>query len=164
MRPLAVAIGKDRTVAHQLSLHTPLGEVTVSAEKDVIVALDWGRGAIQSATPLLREAIRQLHAYFDGDLRSFYLPLAPQGTTFQQTVWRALRGIRYGGTQSYGDIARRLRTAPRAVGGACRRNPIPIIVPCHRVLAAGGRLGGFSGGDGHGTKEALLRLEGALLA
>lgn len=147
----------------QLSLHTPLGEVTLSEEDGAIVALDWGRGRDQAATPLLRAARAQLHDYFDGRRTGFDLPLNPRGTAFQRRVWDALRRIPPGETRSYRDLARELRTAARAVGQANGRNPIPILIPCHRVVAADGSLGGYSGGDGPDTKRFLLGVEGVTI-
>ena len=149
----------------QLSLHSPLGDVTVSEEEGAVVALDWGWGRDQEETALLRVARAQLYAYFDRELTTFLLSLAPRGTAFQQRVWRALLAIPYGETRSYAELAASLRSAPRAVGQANAANPIPIIIPCHRVVASNG-LGGYSGGDGLSTKRALLELEapvGALL-
>lgn len=106
-----------------------------------------------------REAVRQLRAYFAGRLRTFDLPLAPRGTPFQLAVWQALRGIAYGDTCSYGELAARIGrpTASRAVGAANGRNPLPIIVPCHRVVGSDGALTGFGGGLP--IKQALLELE-----
>ena len=110
------------------------------------------------------EALRQLDAYFAGRLRRFELPLAPQGTGFQRSVWEALCLIPYGETLSYGELARRLGKpgASRAVGLANGRNPLPIVIPCHRVVGSDGSLTGFGGGLP--TKTKLLRLEGARLA
>lgn len=107
----------------------------------------------------LDEAVRQLDAYFQGTLRTFDLPLAPQGTPFQQTVWEALRRIPYGQTVSYGELARRIGrpAAVRAVGLANGSNPIAIVIPCHRVIGANGTLTGYGGGLP--TKQALLALE-----
>jgi methylated-DNA-[protein]-cysteine S-methyltransferase len=147
----------------QLSLHSPVGDLTLSEEGGAIVALDWGWARDQADTPLLRRSKVQLERYFDGDPHPFHLPLAPAGTSFQQTVWRAMSEIPAGQTRSYGELAAAVGSAARAVGGACGANPIPIIVPCHRVLAAGGALGGYSGEGGIDTKVALLRLEGAIL-
>ena len=109
------------------------------------------------------EALRQLDAYFAGRLRRFELPLAPQGTGFQRSVWEALCLIPYGETLSYGELARRLGKpgASRAVGLANGRNPLPIVIPCHRVVGSDGSLTGFGGGLP--TKTKLLRLEGARL-
>jgi methylated-DNA-[protein]-cysteine S-methyltransferase len=147
----------------QLSLHTPLGEVTISEDGGAIVALDWGRGRDQEATPLLRDACDQLQDYFDGKRMSFNLPLAPEGSDFQKRVWAALCAIPPGETRSYADIARTIGSAPRAVGGANGANPIPLFIPCHRVIAADGSLGGYSGGDGPATKRYLLDHESRAL-
>jgi methylated-DNA-[protein]-cysteine S-methyltransferase len=107
----------------------------------------------------LRETIRQLERYFAGSLRQFDLPLAPQGTPFQLDVWRALLRIPYGSTISYGELARGIGrpAASRAVGAANGRNPLPIVVPCHRVIGADGSMTGFGGGIA--IKRALLDLE-----
>ena len=147
----------------QLSLHTPLGEVTISEDGGAIVALDWGRGRDQEATPLLRQARDQLQEYFDAKRMSFDLPLAPVGSDFQKRVWAALCAIPLGETRSYADIGRAVGSAPRAVGGANGANPIPLFIPCHRVIAADGSLGGYSGGDGPATKRYLLDLESRAL-
>ena len=119
---------------------------------------DWREGS----NAVLDETRRQLDEYFGGSRRSFDLPLAPRGTGFQQQVWLALRDIPYGETISYAQLARRLDmpTATRAVGAANGRNPLPIVVPCHRVIGADGSLTGFGGGLP--TKQFLLRLEGAI--
>ncbi len=145
----------------QLSLHSPIGDLSVAEEDGSIVSLDWGWGSAQSATPLLREAKRQIEAYFDGDLRDFSLPLAPAGTAFQHSVWAAIGAIPYAKTITYGALAGGLHTSPRATGMACGANPVPLIIPCHRVVGAAGQLGGYSGDGGIETKTALLRLEGA---
>lgn len=145
-------------MAQQLSLHCPVGDLTISEDDGAIVAIDWGWVQDQAETPLLVEARRQLHAYFDGALSNFDLPLAPVGTAYQRKVWQALRGIPAGTTRTYADIARAVGGSPRAVGGANGRNPIPILIPCHRVVATTG-LGGYSGGDGLPTKRFLLALE-----
>lgn len=112
-------------------------------------------------TPLLASLAVQLEEYFAGVRRAFDLPLAPVGTAFQQAAWRALLAIPYGETRSYAEQARALGrpTASRAVGAANGRNPIAIVIPCHRVIAADGSLGGYSGGLP--LKQALLALEGA---
>lgn len=144
----------------QLSLHTPLGDLTVSEEDGAIVALDWGHGRDQTETPLLKRARDQLQDYFDGTRTAFDLPLAPHGTDFQRRVWDALLRIPSGETRSYLDIAREVGCrAPRAIGQANGANPIPILIPCHRVVAADGSLGGYSGGEGEATKLYLLDLE-----
>jgi methylated-DNA-[protein]-cysteine S-methyltransferase len=112
--------------------------------------------------PVLRQAEAQLGEYFAGKRRHFALPLAPQGTDFQREVWWELANIPFGGTISYADLAQRVGrpTATRAVGAANGRNPIPIVLPCHRVIGADGSLTGFGGGLP--TKQFLLQLEGAL--
>lgn len=144
----------------QLSFHTPLGDLTLSEEDGALVALDWGRGRDQAPTPLLLRARDQLQDYFDGTRTEFDLPLAPHGTAFQRKVWDALRTIPAGQTRSYAEIARQVGCrAPRAIGQANGSNPIPILIPCHRVVAASGALGGYSGGEGEATKRYLLDLE-----
>lgn len=114
--------------------------------------------------PVLMEAVRQLTAYFEGDLKEFDLPVAPAGSDFQRRVWTELRRIGYGETASYGEVARRLGMTPaasRAVGLANGRNPIPIVIPCHRVVGSNGTLTGYAGGIRR--KQLLLDLEqGAL--
>ncbi len=145
-----------------LSLHTPLGALTVSQEADAIVALDWGWGRDQTQTALLSRAVEQLHAYFDATLRVFDLPLAPAGSFYRQRVWAALRDVAYGQTCSYAALARLAGGSARSIGGANGANPIPIIIPCHRVVGATG-LGGYSGGEGLQTKSWLLAHEGAVI-
>ena len=147
----------------QLSILTNLGDLTISEDDGAIVALDWGRGRDQAETPLLRRARDQVQDYFDGKRLTFALPLAPHGSDFQKRVWAALCTIPPGETRSYADIARVIGSAPRAVGGANGANPIPIIIPCHRVVAADGSLGGYSGGEGPATKRFLLDLESRAL-
>ena len=146
-----------------LSISSPVGQLTIEEADDAIIGVRWGGGASGNGSPLLNEAARQLAAYFDGRLTRFDLPIHAAGSAFDQRVWAAMRAIPFGETRTYGDLAHATDSAPRAVGGACGRNPIPIIVPCHRVLARGG-LGGYSGGAGLPTKTQLLALEGAMLA
>ncbi len=152
----------------QLSLHTPIGDLTIFQDAEAIVALDWGWGRDQAETPLLRRAAEQLHAYFDGELGDpgIELPLAPAGTPYRQRVWQALRRIPLGATRTYGELAAEVGGSARAVGQANAKNPIPILIPCHRVLASQGPagrpgLGGYSGQGGIETKRWLLELEGA---
>ena len=148
------------TAVAQLSLHTPIGDISVSEDNGFLVALDWGWGRNQVRTHLLTEAKRQLHVYFHGALTQFDLPLRPSGTVFQRTVWMRMLKIPYGRTDTYGNIAKRLNSSARAVGNACGRNPLPIFIPCHRVIGANSALGGYSGTGGLATKTALLVLEG----
>ncbi|MGZ4536082.1 MAG: methylated-DNA--[protein]-cysteine S-methyltransferase [Nocardioidaceae bacterium] len=117
-------------------------------------------GDRDDTAPVLVEAVRQLRAYFDRELKEFDLPLAPAGSDFQHRVWDQLQRIEYGETASYGEIAHRLgmsNAASRAVGLANGRNPIPIVIPCHRVVGANGMLTGYAGGVDR--KQALLQLE-----
>lgn len=144
-----------------LSIDSCFGSLTVCADDDALVAITWGWAPGGEATPLLSEAAEQLEAYFASRLRCFSLPLPPPGSGFRQRVWSRLRAIPYGQTETYGALAPQLATSPRAVARACAANPLPIVVPCHRVVAARGGLGGYSGGDGLVTKAALLALEGA---
>jgi methylated-DNA-[protein]-cysteine S-methyltransferase len=143
----------------QIFLHTPLGPITLSEEDGAIVALDWGQGRDREETPLLRRAADQLQDYMDGLRTSFDLPLKPMGSSFRQRVWQALQAIPHGETCTYAELARQLGTASRAIGGANGANPIPIIIPCHRVIGAGGTIGGYSGEGGLATKRWLLALE-----
>ncbi len=147
----------------QLSLHTPVGDLSVSEEDGAIVAVDWGWGRDQTETPLLLRARAQLHEYFDGRRLAFDLPLVPRGSPYQRRIWAAMCTIPPGETRTYGQVARVAGGSPRSVGGACGANPIPIIIPCHRVVAAAGP-GGYSGGSGLSTKRALLALERRMLA
>ena len=144
----------------QFTMQSPVGFLTVTEEAGAITALHFGgQRETPPPTPLLWEARRQLTAYFDGTLTVFDLPLAPRGTAFQLAVWQTLRAVPYGETRSYGDIAAAIGkpTACRAVGMANHRNPIAIIVPCHRVVGKGGSLTGYAGGLA--VKQALLDLE-----
>ena len=166
------------------TMESPVGELRIIASRSAITAVEFvgpppvgasrrssasraaalaaGRpvGDRDDAHPLMVEAVRQLTAYFDGDLKEFDLPLDPHGSSFQLRVWEQLRLIGYGETASYGEIARRLGMTPaasRAVGLANGRNPIAIVVPCHRVVGADGTLTGYAGGVER--KKALLDLE-----
>ncbi len=149
--------------AARCTIGSPVGPLTITAADGVITAVDFGAGGgSRPNTGVLAEAARQLAEYFAGGRREFALPLAPSGTPFRLRVWAAMQAIPYGQTRSYGDLARALDSAPRAIGGACGANPIPLVIPCHRVVGAGGALGGFSGGAGCDTKRQLLALERAL--
>jgi methylated-DNA-[protein]-cysteine S-methyltransferase len=143
-----------------ISLDSPVGKLTVREHDGAVVAVGWDGGGADEPTALLHEARAQLLAYFAGRLGRFDLPLVPAGSRFQQAVWQAMLAIPSGAVRTYGEVAAELRASPRAVGGACGRNPIPIIVPCHRIVAAAGALGGYSGAGGTATKRFLLALEG----
>ncbi len=144
---------------YRLALDTPVGWLTAYAAGDALIELTWARSRRSLPSPLLRETAKQLRAYFKGALTAFDLPLAPHGSEHEQRVWAAMRTIPYGETATYGELAAAARSSPRAVGRACGANPLPIIIPCHRVTAAGGALGGYSGAGGPATKKQLLTLE-----
>lgn len=141
------------------SMDTALGRFTVSAEGDAIVTLTWG-GTHVDDDALLAEAESQIIAYAEGRLKTFDLPLAPEGGGLQQQVMAAMRAIPFGETRTYGEIAKAVGAPAQAIGQACGANPIPIIIPCHRVTGTG-RLGGFSAPGGVESKVKLLRHEGA---
>ena len=145
-----------------LNVPSPIGRLTLEEIDGAIVRLGWDDApddAPSTITPLLREAGRQLTAYFNRNLTDFDLPLAPDGSAYRKRVWRAMGLIPYGETWTYGELAQAAETVPRAVGGACGANPIPVILPCHRVVAANGGAGGYSGKGGPRTKSALLDIE-----
>jgi methylated-DNA-[protein]-cysteine S-methyltransferase len=167
-------LAKDggRRYAHAMTnrcyLASPVGRLALEADGEALTGVRWAgageRPPKGPPSPVLVEARRQLEHYFAGRLKAFTLPLAGRGTDFQKSVWRMMREIPYGETATYGGIAMALGSGPRAVGMACGRNPIPIIVPCHRVLGSGGTEGGYSGGRGLPTKRKLLALEGVVLS
>lgn len=139
---------------------TPLGDLTVTEEEGAVVEVKFGNfPPFSKETPLLCEAKKQLGEYFQGTRHAFDLPLNPKGTPFQQSVWRELRKIPYGKTATYGEIAAKIGNprASRAVGMANNKNPIGIIIPCHRVIGTQGKLVGYAGGLS--KKEFLLALE-----
>ena len=144
----------------RIAFASPVGPLIVTETDGAITALGWGRATPDDETPLLAEARRQLAEYFAGKRTAFDLPLAPEGSAFQRAVCDAMLAIPFGETRTYGEIAAELGASAQAVGNACGGNPIPILIPCHRVLGASG-LGGFSGAGGVETKVALLRHEGA---
>lgn len=155
---------------------TPIGTLTLAADADGLRHIEfqdnrhpvdregWIPGASRAAADVLRATREQLREYFEGRRQAFDLPLLPQGTAFQMDVWETLATIPWGATWSYRDLARAIGKpeAVRAVGAANGRNPLPIVLPCHRVIGADGSLTGFGGGLP--IKAALLRLEGALPA
>ena len=150
-------------------MDSPIGELRIVELDGAITAIEFSpfrdhdgrpRGDRDDSFPVLVETVRQLRAYFDRDLKEFDLPLAPAGSEFQQSVWAQLQEIGYGETSSYGQIAGRLGLTghgARAVGLANGRNPIPIVIPCHRVVGANGTLTGYAGGLER--KQTLLELE-----
>ena len=142
----------------QISLHSPIGDLTLAEEDGAIVSLDWGWGGDQVATPLLSRARAALDAYFDGDPLPCDLPLRPAGSAYAQSVWQVLCRIPPGQTRTYAEVAATAGGSARSVGQANSRNPIPLLIPCHRVVSRA-TLGGYSGGAGSATKRFLLELE-----
>jgi methylated-DNA-[protein]-cysteine S-methyltransferase len=171
-----------------IAIDTPVGRLGIAERDGQIVRVSWSPSPDGEPTPLLAEAARQMAAYFAGELTAFDLPLDPGGSVLAEAarqmaayfageltafdlpldpggsvlergVFDAMRAIPYGQTRTYGDIASELGTYGQPVGQACGANPIPVIIPCHRVLSANG-LGGYSGAGGIETKIALLKLEG----
>jgi methylated-DNA-[protein]-cysteine S-methyltransferase len=149
-------------------LETPIGTLLIAGDEQAVRRIDFPKDGkpgtpqpewTESSRGPVGQAMRQLREYFAGKRADFDLPLAPEGTEFQRTVWRNLQDIPYGETISYGELAKRVGNpkASRAVGAANGQNPIPIVIPCHRVIGANGKLTGFGGGLP--TKEALLALE-----
>jgi len=143
---------------------TPIGRIGLVEEDGMITQLLWNAEATGAETAILREGARQLMAYFNHELTVFDLPLWVKGSNFQRAVCDAMFSIPFGDTVTYGDIAKITKTPAQAVGNACGANPIPVIIPCHRVLGANG-LGGFSGAggglNGIEMKVTLLKHEGA---
>lgn len=143
-----------------ISVDTQFGRLGVEETDGAITRLVWNGPDSGHETPLLKEAAAQLEAYDQGRLERFDLPYRVSGSEFQQRVCDLMFAIPFGDTRTYGDIAKELGQPAQPVGQACGANPIPVIIPCHRVLSATG-LGGFSGDGGIETKVALLRHEGA---
>ena len=154
---------------YQAIVATPLGRIGMGMDGDAVRVLDYLPDDTELKPPLdaVTEAgIAPLLAYFDDARSPLTMRLAPAGTAFQQRVWAALQAIPVGSVLSYGELARQLGTAARAIGGACRSNPIPILIPCHRVVSQDGGLGGYTGeraGDPLNMKRWLLRHEGVRL-
>jgi methylated-DNA-[protein]-cysteine S-methyltransferase len=145
-------------------IHTPTGPLSVTEDAGAITRVQWHGPTGTGDSDLLREVRQQIDAYFDGSRTEFDLPLRVDGSDFQRAVCDAMFAIPFGETVTYGDISKQLNVPAQAIGQACGGNPIPLIIPCHRVLGASG-LGGFSG-DGGGLqgieiKVQLLRHEGA---
>ncbi|MDO3705561.1 methylated-DNA--[protein]-cysteine S-methyltransferase [Micromonospora sp. C28SCA-DRY-2] len=144
-------------------LDSPIGEFSVATDDDSVRGTRFGRVAGAADEPgdgFSRRAVAELRAYFAGELTEFSLPVAaPRGSDFERAVWREMTRIPYGGMLTYGEVARRVGDpgAARAVGVACNRNPVPVIVPCHRIVGAGAKLVGFGGGLDR--KRFLLELE-----
>ena len=156
----------DRKPVYDAVIDSPLGRLGIEA-RQALTSIDFvsARTPLQSPRGVLaRRVCAQLRAYFDDPGYRFDLPLAPLGSDFRQKVWRALQRIPAGRVRRYGELAAQLSSAARAVGGACRANPVPIVIPCHRVVAASG-LGGFMGvtkGRAMTIKRWLLKHERAV--
>lgn len=137
---------------------TPIGTVRVWATGDRVASVDIGHGWELTApkTALLKIAITQLEQWFAGDKTDFDLPLAPIDTDRGNALRQAIIDVPYGELLTYGALAQRIGSSARAIGQACARNPLPIIVPCHRIVPSGGKLGAYSGGDGPATKRWLI--------
>lgn len=150
----------DRRDGKSVTIATPFGPVTLVEERGLLARLDW-RDGTGRGSPLLDEAARQLQAYFGRRLTRFDLPL-DWGEGLNAAVRRAMAAIPFGETRTYGQIARAVGAPAQAVGQACGANPLPILIPCHRVTGTDW-FGGFSAPGGVETKAALLRHEGALL-
>jgi methylated-DNA-[protein]-cysteine S-methyltransferase len=152
--------------AYSAKLDAPFAVLGIRTAGGAVTGIDYlpkGERAQAPANVLARRACRQLERYFDDPEFRFTLPLAPAGTAFRRKVWDALATIPVGESRTYGELARSLHTAPRAVGGACGANPIALIIPCHRVVGSQGSLGGFMGAtDGNpiAIKRWLLAHEG----
>ena len=142
------------------SVDTPVGRLGLVEEDGAITQLLWDAQDSGERTALLEEGCRQLSAYFAGDLSEFDLPLQVAGSDFQRAVCDAMLASPLGETRTYGEIAATVGASAQAVGNACGANPIPVIIPCHRVLGAT-NLGGFSGAGGVEMKVKLLRHENA---
>lgn len=137
---------------------TPIGPMKIEGDACSVLRVTIGAEGppAMGATAPVRAAEEQLLAYFAGDLKTFDLPLAPVTSPRGRVLRDGLVALGYGETASYGELARRLQSGPRAIGQLCARNPLPVIIPCHRVTAAGGALGSYSAGDGPATKQWLL--------
>jgi methylated-DNA-[protein]-cysteine S-methyltransferase len=142
------------------SLHNSFGWFSLVEEDGRITQLLWEDRTDGFRSDVLKEGLNQLEAYFTGQLTQFDLPLAPKGTDFQQQVYRIMQDIPFGEVLTYGEVAKKLGVPAQPVGQACGSNPIPVIIPCHRIVGTG-NLGGFSGMGGVETKVQLLRHEGA---
>ena len=159
-----------------VTVDSPIGRLELISDGKAVcqITIEGEAGSLHGTLPrggepghpdaVLAQATDELREYFAGTRTRFTVPVALSGTTFQRTVWDALTRVPHGTTLSYGELARRAGAphAARAVGGAVGANPVPIFVPCHRIIAANGKLTGYSGGSGIETKVALLELEGVI--
>ncbi len=159
---LRQSISQTKRTCHYF-YQTPIGKIQIVADEQHLYAISYrdraSESSIEKENEVIRQTIHQLKEYFEGKRKEFNLPLAPQGTPFQQKVWQALLAIPYGQTRSYGQIAAAIGKpqACRAIGMTNHRNPIAIVIPCHRVIGANGKMVGYAGGVE--IKEQLLALE-----
>lgn len=137
-------------------MKTSVGTLSVTLKNGKVSTLSWAEGEMPA------HVASQLKEYFNKQRQVFDFEYELEGTDFQKRVWEALLNIPYGTTKTYADIAKEVESHPRAVGGAVGANPVPIFIPCHRVIGSSGKLTGFSGGEGIATKKILLELEGIL--
>jgi methylated-DNA-[protein]-cysteine S-methyltransferase len=137
--------------------------MTISEEDGAIVSLDWGWGRDQQPNRLLSDAASQLNEYLDGVRTDFRLPLRASGSPYRRRVWNAIMDVSFGRTSTYGQLAAVAGGVARSIGQACRDNPIPIFIPCHRIVGATA-LGGYLGGEGVEVKEFLLDHERRIVA
>ena len=142
-----------------ISFKSPIGPLTIHEQCGAITSLCWGQWENRDVSSLLISAKKQVQEYLKGKRKNFELPKNPCGSDFQLSVWREIDRIAFGQTASYGELAFKLSSSPRAVGTACVKNPLPVIIPCHRIIAKSGNLTGYSGGRGVETKRLLLSLE-----
>jgi methylated-DNA-[protein]-cysteine S-methyltransferase len=166
LEPEAITVALPRSLRR---LASPIGRIELTGDGDAVTSLTIEKGGRlplegepESSDDVLDRAASQLDEYFAGDRRSFDVPVHLAGTSFQKAIWQLLAELPYGSVSSYGALgaATGRPTAGRAVGGAVGANPVPLLIPCHRVLAAGGRITGYSAGEGVVTKAWLLDLEG----
>ncbi len=160
---------RTATTPGLLTIDSPLGRIALHGDTEAVTRLEIateGRlttdGLPDTPTPILRRAAAELGEYFAGTRTSFTVPVRAEGTEFQEAIWQHLSQIPFGSVRGYGDIGRETGrpTAGRAVGGAVGANPVPLLIPCHRVLASDARITGYSAGDGIATKAWLLDHEG----
>lgn len=157
-------------VAARRVVNSPIGLLSIAASEKGVCSIDFlsPRSKLkdftqsEKAEKFVDLACKELEEYFDNKLTKFSVPTDLSGTDFQLKVWQQIANIRFGKTLSYGSIAKAIRnaSASRAVGGAVGANPVPIIIPCHRVMGSTGKLTGYSGGNGISTKKKLLEIEG----
>ena len=153
-------------VSYAAVIDTPPGRLAISTDEGCLVGIDYvdnRTSLLEPATQLARTVVHQLGQYFNDPCYRFDLPLMTSGSSHQEKVWKQLRSIKPGDTMTYGQLAVRIGSGARAVGNSCRQNPVPIIIPCHRVVAASG-IGGYGGhvnGKVLGRKHWLLEHEGA---